>query len=81
MPVVLTDKTNKVWATEDPVAQLLIIGYTGQAGIRILDLLDFAQTRHKQFMQFVERRREADRLNEERLSNAQRQISAKSTDA
>ena len=81
MPVVLTDKTNKVWATEDPAAQLLITGYTGQAGNQILDLLDFAQTRDKQFVQFVERRREADRINEERLRNAQRQPSTISTDA
>ena len=81
MPVVLTDKTNKVWATEDPGTQLLITGYTGQAGIRILDLLDFAQTRHKQFLQFTERRREDERRNEARLNNAQRQVSTKSTDA
>lgn len=80
MPVVLTDKTNKVWVTEDPAIQFLITGYTGQAGIRILDLLDFAQTRQKQFVHFVERRREVDRINEERLSNARQTVSTKSTD-
>ena len=81
MPVVLTDQTNKVWATEDPATRLLIVGYTGRAGIKILDLLDFAQTREKQFLQFTERRRETAVIPGGRPSNAQRRVSTKPTDA
>ncbi len=58
MPVVLTDKTNKVWAVEDPISGFLLTGYTGQPGPRLLDLLDFVAIRDKQFAKFVERRRE-----------------------
>lgn len=58
MPVVLTDKTNKVWAVEDPESRDLIAGYTGRGGARLLDLLDFITTREKQFMKFVEKRKE-----------------------
>lgn len=58
MPVVLTDKTNKVWAVEDPESSVLIAGYTGRGGASLLDLLDFITTREKQFMKFVEKRKE-----------------------
>lgn len=58
MPVVLTDKTNKVWAVEDPISGFVLTGYTGQAGPRLLDLLDFVSIRGKQFKKFVEKRRE-----------------------
>jgi hypothetical protein len=60
MPVVITDKTNKVWAVEDPISGFLLTGYTGQAGSRLLDLLDFISVREKQFKKFVEKRREGE---------------------
>ena len=58
MPVVITDKTNKVWAVEDPISGFILVGYTGQAGPKLLDLLDFVSVREKQFKKFVEKRQE-----------------------
>ncbi len=66
MPVVLTDKTNKVWVVEDPVSGFILAGYTGQPGPRLLDLLDFVAIREKQFIKFVARRREEEEKDEER---------------
>lgn len=66
MPVVLTDKTNKVWAVEDPVSGFILTGYTGQPGPRLLDLLDFVTIREKQFIKFVEKRREQEAKDEQR---------------
>lgn len=64
MPVVLTDKTNKVWAVEDPMSGFILSGYTGQTGPRLLDLLDFVSIRGKQFTKFVARRREEEEKDE-----------------
>ena len=58
MPVVITDKTNKVWTVEDPVSGFILAGYTGQPGPRLLDLLDFVAIRDKQFEKFVEKRQQ-----------------------
>ncbi len=66
MPVVLTDKTNKVWAVEDPESRALIAGYTGRGGSRLLDLLDFITTREKQFAKFVEKRKEQEQQSDVR---------------
>lgn len=61
MPVVLTDYTNKVWAVEQPDDGLLHVGYTGQPGPRVSDLLDFATSRPEQFAKFVEKKRQEER--------------------
>ncbi len=76
MPVVLTDKTNKVWAVEDPISGFLLAGYTGQAGPRLLDLLDFVAIRGKQFIKFVEKRREE----EEKSAKQRKRVITKSAD-
>jgi hypothetical protein len=60
MPVVITDRTNKVWAVEQPNDGLIHVGYTGEPGPTLLDILDFVKTRGKQFSKFVENRREAE---------------------
>ncbi len=56
MPIVLTDFKNNTWCTEQMTDGFLHCGYTGQAGPRIQDLLDFAGTRQKQFENFVGKR-------------------------
>ncbi len=66
MPVVLTDKTNKVWTVEDPITGFILAGYTGQGGARLLDLLDFITTREKQFIKFVEKRKEQEQQSDVR---------------
>ena len=58
MPVVLTDKTNKVWCVELPTDGLLHVGYTGEPGPRLQDVLDFVRKRQKQFDNFLEKRKE-----------------------
>ena len=58
MPVVITDFTNKTWAVENPEDDYLHVGYSGQAGPRLLDVLDFISTRGKQFEKFVQKRKE-----------------------
>lgn len=78
MPIVLTDKTNKVWAVEDPITNFLLTGYTGQAGPRLLDLLDFVAIRDKQFAKFVEKRREEE---EKSAKQRRKRIVTKSADA
>jgi len=57
MPVVVIDYTNKVWAMEQPDDGLLHVGWTGQAGPRLSDVLEFINTRQKQFDSFAERKR------------------------
>ncbi len=76
MTVVLTDKTNKVWAVEDPLSGFLLTGYTGQPGPRLLDLLDFVAIRDKQFIKFVEKRREE----EEKSGKQRKRIVTQSAD-
>ncbi len=58
MPVVITDSTNKVWAVEQPNDALIHVGYTGKPGPRLLDILDFVESREKQFNKFVQKRRD-----------------------
>lgn len=76
MPVVLTDKTNKVWTVEDPGTGFILAGYTGQSGSRLLDLLDFITTREKQFAKFVEKRKEQEQQSDVR----RRKLITKSAD-
>lgn len=58
MPVVITDYTNRVWAVEQPNDGYLHVGFTGKPGPRLTDVLDFIETRSKQFEQFVQKRKE-----------------------
>lgn len=60
MPVVITDHTNKAWAVEQPDDGYIHVGYTGKSGPRLLDILDFINTRGKQFDKFVQKRRETE---------------------
>jgi len=57
MPVVITDFTNKTWAVEDPRDGRLHVGWTGQAGPRVDDVLDFLNSREKQFKDFIAKKR------------------------
>ncbi len=58
MPVVLTDKTNKVWAVENPEDGYLHVGWTGTRGTRLEWTLEFIQVREKQFESFIEKKKE-----------------------
>jgi len=63
MPVVLTDKTNKTWAVENPEDGYLHVGWTGTRGTRLEWTLEFIKVREKQFEKFIEKKREeANRL-------------------
>lgn len=57
MPVVLTDRTNQVWAVEQPGDGFVHVGRTGQAGPRLVDVLEFISSRQKQFDAFVQKKR------------------------
>jgi hypothetical protein len=57
MPVVITDFTNRVWAVEQPNDGSLHVGFTGKPGPRLTDVLDFIETRSKQFEKFVQKRK------------------------
>ena len=61
MPVVLTDQTNQAWCAEDPTTGDMLVGRTGQKGARVLDVLEFIQTRSKQFEKFAQKKGEDDR--------------------
>ena len=61
MPVVLTDYTNKVWAVEQPNDGLIHVGWTGESGPILTDVLEFIQKRQKQFDQFVVKKREQEK--------------------
>lgn len=52
MPVVLTDRTNKVWAAEDPASGSLMIGLSGQRGLVVLEILEFIEKQQKQWSAF-----------------------------
>jgi hypothetical protein len=58
MPVVLTDKTNKTWAVENPEDGYLHVGWTGTRGTRLEWILEFLQVREKQFEKFIEKKKE-----------------------
>jgi hypothetical protein len=70
MPVVITDYTNRVWAVEQPNDGYLHVGFTGKPGPRLTDVLDFIETRSKQFEKFVQKRKA------EEVKNAQKRRSA-----
>ena len=58
MPVVLTDKTNKTWAVENPEDGYLHVGWTGKRGTRLEWTLEFIQVRERQFEKFIEKKKE-----------------------
>ena len=58
MPVVLTDYTNRTWAVEQPNDGLLHVGYAGKPGPRLLDALDFIESKKEQFHKFVQKRQQ-----------------------
>jgi len=60
MPVVITDRTNRVWAVEQPDDGYLHVGFTGQPGPRLMDVLEFIERRDKQFENFVKKKRQAE---------------------
>lgn len=60
MPVVITDRTNKVWAVEQPDDGYLHVGFTGKPGPRLMDVLEFIERRDKQFENFVKKKRRAE---------------------
>ncbi len=66
MPVVITDHTNKTWAVEQPNDGFIHVGYTGRPGPKLLDILDFVETREKQFNKFVQKRRELEEKEDEK---------------
>ncbi len=72
MPVVITDFSNKVWAVEQPNEGYIHVGYTGQPGPRLLDILDFVEIRSKQFDRFVQKRREAEEKEDAKTRRAAR---------
>jgi len=65
MPVVLTDKTNKTWAVENPEDGYLHVGWTGTRGTRLEWTLEFLQIRGKQFDKFIEKKREEAKLHKD----------------
>lgn len=72
MPVVLTDYTNRVWCVEQPDDGLLHVGTTGTAGPALQDVLDFIQTRQKQFDKFIEKKREKENANKRSIRHPRR---------
>ena len=72
MPIVLIDFNNDTWCTEQMTDGFLHAGYTGSAGPRLKDLLDFAGTRQKQFDQFVMRRQQEAMKNATKKNNIAR---------
>ena len=60
MPVVITDFTNKVWAIEQPSDGFIHVGWAGQSGPRLLDVLEFIQAHQKQFQSFVDKKRKSE---------------------
>ncbi len=56
MPVVITDRTNNAWCAEDPKSGEMLVGLTGRKGERVLDVLEFIETRSKQFDQFIQKK-------------------------
>ena len=66
MPVVITDFTNRVWAVEQPTDGYIHVGYTGESGPKLLDILDFVKIRQKQFEKFTKNRRVLEKKSVER---------------
>lgn len=78
MPVVITDFSNKVWAVEQPNDGYIHVGYTGNPGPRLLDILDFVEIRSKQFDQFVQKRREKEEREDAKTRQAARRAAIES---
>lgn len=78
MPVVITDFSNKVWAVEQPNDGYIHVGYTGNSGPRLLDILDFVEIRSKQFDRFVQKRREKEEREDAKARQAARRAALKS---
>lgn len=72
MPVVLTDHTNKVWCMEQPDDSCLHAGFIGKGGPRIEDLLEFVESREKQFKAFLAKKAKGITDGETRNSNVLR---------
>ena len=58
MPIVLVDRKNNIWVTEDRTSGDLIAGYKARGGQSVEDLLDFATSRDKQFEKFIQRKKQ-----------------------
>ena len=69
MPVVLTDKTNKTWAVENPEDSYLHVGWTGTSGTRLEWTLEFIKIREKQFEKFIEKKKEENRASKKELGS------------
>ena len=59
MPVVLTDRKNKVWCMEQPDDGLLHVGFIGKAGPKLEDILEFIQEKDTQFQKFLGKKERA----------------------
>lgn len=57
MPVILTDHTNKIWCTEQPNDGYLHVGWLGRPGPRLIDVLEFLESKGDQFSKFIEKKR------------------------
>ena len=53
MPVVITDHTNRVWAVEQPGDGLVHVGWSGKAGPRLQDVLEFLDENQAKFEKFL----------------------------
>lgn len=68
MPVVITDFTNRTWCTEQPDDGYLHVGFVGEKGPRVEDVLDFIRLREKQFQNFLAKK------GRERVSDGKRNV-------
>lgn len=76
MPVVVIDYTNKVWAMEQPDDGLLHVGWAGQPGPRLSEVLEFISTRQKQFDSFAEKKRKEEARDKTKQPKRHRTITA-----
>ena len=58
MPVVLTDFTNKTWAVEQPNDGYIHVGWLGKSGPRLIEVLEFLDSKQEQFDKFLQKKRE-----------------------
>jgi len=56
MPVVITDKTNKVWATEDPVTNYILVGWSGKSGVKLIEVMDFLDNHPRQWKAYFKKK-------------------------
>jgi len=64
MPVVITDKTNKVWTAEDPASGFILVGWTGKGGVKLVELLEFLENHQRQWKTFLKKKHLPPVLNE-----------------